>query len=129
MTHLRPPIPEALDKLSILTLKLDRLPPEADREAVKREHTFYVAVIQSWLNDGYTVYEEWLDALIEVNGRIWDMESAIRQGKDAQLGLDEIGRRSIKIRETNKERVAYKNKIAEELGMDFFEVKVDHASE
>lgn len=129
MTKLRPPIPEALDKLSILTLKLDRLPRDSERGAIEREHAFYTAVIKSYLDDGITVYEHWLDALIEINGRIWDMESAIRQGKDAQLGLEEIGRRSIKIRETNKERVAYKNKIAEELGMDFFEVKVNHASE
>lgn len=129
MQKLRPPIPEALDKLSILILKLDRLPNDQGREAVQREHAFYTAVIHSYLQDDFTVYEEWLDMLIEINGRCWDLEAAIRQGKDANLGLEEIGRRSLKIREVNKERIAYKNKIAEELGMDFFEVKIDHASE
>lgn len=125
---LLPPLPEALDKLSILTLKLERLPRDIERGAVEREHSFYTAVIDAYLKNGTQVYELWLKTLIEINGRIWDLEAAIRQGRDDELGLEEIGRRALQIRTINGERVRYKNKIAELIGMDFFEVKTDHSS-
>ena len=63
--------------------------------------------------------------MIEINGRIWDLESAIRMTDS--LPLEEIGRRTIQIRNINRERIAMKNKIAE-LFEEFQEIKVDHPS-
>ena len=57
------------------------------------------------------------------------MESDIRKGKEGELGLEEVGRRAILIRNLNRERVALKNKIIEETGIGFKDVKVNHASE
>lgn len=122
------PLPEALDKLSILKLKLERLPDEATKDIVRREHDFYAAVVAAYKAQGLEVKDEWLAGLIEANGKCWDREAAIRQGRDNELGLEEIGRRTIELRDLNKERIALKNKIAEEIGIDFFEVKTDHAS-
>lgn len=128
MTHLMTPLPEALDKLSILTLKLERLPDEAAKEVVRREHAFYAAVVDAYKANGIEVKNEWLAGLIEANGKCWDIEAAIRQGRDDELGFEEIGRRAVKLRDLNKERIALKNKVAEEIGIDFFEIKTDHAS-
>jgi len=57
------------------------------------------------------------------------LESDIRGGKENLLGLEEVGRRAIMIRDLNKKRVALRNKIIEETGIGFKDVKVNHASE
>ena len=124
--YLMTPLPEALDKFSILTLKRERLPKDA---SVEKEYEFYRAVIEEYKLQGISVKDEWIKAMIDINGQCWDMEAAIRQGRDQELGLEEIGRRTIKLRDLNKIRIARKNEIADEIGLDFFEVKVDHASQ
>ena len=48
-----------------------------------------------------------------MNGKIWDLESDIRKGKEGELGLEEVGRRAIAVRELNKIRVGYKNDIVD----------------
>ena len=63
-----------------------------------------------------------------VNGQIWDLESDIRKGKEGELGLEEVGRRAIAIRELNGKRVGIKNKINEVYKSGFQETKIDHAS-
>lgn len=68
-----------------------------------------------------------VDELYDVNGRIWDLEADIRKGKENELGLSEVGRRALAIRDLNRERIAIKNRIAEECG-GFPDQKFDHAS-
>ena len=68
-----------------------------------------------------------IDALYEVNGAIWDLESDIRKGKEGELGLEEVGRRALKIRDLNAKRIQFKNDISERYGEDS-EVKGNHAS-
>lgn len=127
---MKTPLPEAIDKLTILMLKRERLLDDAQKQSVEREYQYYLAVIDAYRNDdGIDVQQRWIDDLHEANGKCWDLEAAIRQGRDAELGLEEVGRRAIQLRDLNKIRIAAKNRIAEECGMDFFEVKVDHASE
>ena len=70
-----------------------------------------------------------IDRLIVTNSRIWHLESDIRKGKDGELGLEEVGRRAIAIREHNAERIALKNELTRRLDSDgFMDVKVNHAS-
>jgi len=127
---MKTPLPEAIDKLTILMLKKERLPDNDQKRSVEREFDYYNAVIEAYkTEDGIDVKQKWIDDLYEANGKCWDLEAAIRQGRDAELGLEEVGRRAIQLRDLNKLRIEAKNRIAEETGMDFFEVKVDHASE
>ena len=123
------PLPEAMDKLSILTLKLERLPNDVNRAMVEKEHAFYKKVIDLYKEEGVDVKDEWLAGMIDINGQCWDLEAAIRQGRDSELGLEEVGRRTIILRDLNKIRIERKNKIASDVGLDFFEIKVDHASQ
>lgn len=126
---MKTPLPEAIDKLTILMLKKERLPESNERLSVEREYQYYLAVIDAYrADDGIDVKQEWIDDLYVANGKCWDLEAAIRQGRDAELGLEEVGRRAIQLRDLNKIRIEAKNRIAEQTGMDFFEVKVDHAS-
>jgi hypothetical protein len=68
-------------------------------------------------------------ALLDANVTIWWLETDLRNGKEGTLPLEDVGRRAIQIRNTNKERIAAKNKVAESLGEIRLEVKVNHASE
>lgn len=72
---------------------------------------------------------ELVDRLAIINLRIALLESDIRSAKEGTLGLEEVGRRALQIRDLNRERVALKNALNEFDPASFREVKVAHASE
>lgn len=71
--------------------------------------------------------DDLINDLYTINGKIWDLESAIRQGKDSELGLEEIGRRAIAIRQHNAIRISIKNDVAKAFN-EHGEFKYDHVS-
>lgn len=70
---------------------------------------------------------QYVQELYTVNGKIWDLESDIRRGKEGELGLEEVGRRALQIRDLNSIRISIKNYISEEFE-EFQEKKYNHAS-
>jgi len=70
-----------------------------------------------------------LQLLKIINGYIWDLEADIRKGKEGELGLEEVGRRALMIRDLNNIRVWTKNLVIRISGLGFADVKKDHASE
>jgi hypothetical protein len=119
------PLPEILDRMSILKLKIERI----GEPHLNEEYSEYEKALQYFKEKGIDIREEWLSKLYNINGQIWDLESDIRKGKENELGLDEVGRRAIIIRELNKKRISLKNQIVEESGHGFKDVKMNHASE
>ena len=79
--------------------------------------------------DKYDNITPFVDKLYKVNGKIWDLESDIRKGKEGILGFEEVGRRAIKIRDFNNQRVSIKNEIVSNFRQGFVEIKRNHASE
>jgi len=63
----------------------------------------------------------------EINGRIWDMEAAVRSGA-LDNDLPRVGARAVAIRHVNAERIALKNAINDTTGEGVQDVKVDHLS-
>lgn len=123
--NLKTPLPEAIDKLSILLLKRERC-DKKDLPIVEKEYAFYKKVVDSYRDDdGIDIKQEWIDDLKKNNGTAWDMEADIRQGRENGLGLEEVGRRAIILRDVNKVRIALKKKIADEAGLDFYEIKTE----
>jgi len=118
------PLSEVLDRLSILKLKIERI----NEEHLKKELNAFNLAIQEFKSKGIKVKDEWLQELYKVNSKIWDLEADIRKGGENELGLEEVGRRAIEIRNLNRERVAIKNKIIEETGSGFKDIKVNYAS-
>lgn len=118
------PLPEILDRMSIVKLKIERI----GEEHLKEEYKEYEKAIKEFEKIGIKIKKEWFEELYYLNGKIWDLESDIRKGKENILGLEEVGRRAILIRELNKQRIAIKNKIVEETGLGFKDVKMNHAS-
>ena len=118
------PLSEVLDRLSIVQLKIERIgEPHLLLEKDALEHA-----LLEFQERGIAIDGSWIFGLKEINGQIWDLESDIRKGKEGELGLEEVGRRAILIREKNKQRVAIKNKITEVTGVGFKDVKMNHAS-
>ncbi len=116
------PLNEVIDRYSILLLKKERLP---GHEALLEE----VARFEKELSRQTAEYvEKYIGLLKEVNGKIWDLESDIRKGKEGELGLEEVGRRALAIRDLNAERIRLKNDIAEK-EREFGDIKIDHGSE
>ena len=85
---------EIADRYSIIKLKSERTDVDCKEE---------FDTLKNELN-GDEIYT-YVDQLYKVNGRIWDLESDIRKGKEGELGLEEVGRRAIMIRDFNKERI------------------------
>ncbi len=65
--------------------------------------------------------------LFIANGNVWKLESSIRKGKEGEMGLEEVGRRALQIREFNKFRVGLKDALSKTFG-GFRHVKTDHIS-
>jgi hypothetical protein len=109
---------EIVDRYSIVKLKSERTDLDCFDElnALKNEIDSVENLIL------------YVQDLIDINGKIWDLESDIRKGKEGILGLEEVGRRAIAIRELNGIRVNLKNKINTFFNTGFIEKKINHAS-
>ena len=112
-------IGEIVDRYSILLLKLER----TDLNITQELDAYNLAVTS------YENIDIWIEKLRIINGRIWDLESDIRKGKEKLLGLEEVGRRALMIRDINNERVACKNEIISLYKEGFIETKHNHASQ
>jgi NDP-sugar pyrophosphorylase family protein len=118
------PLAEVIDRYTIAKLKSERIGEPHTFEEVKALQE----AIKNYKDKGFEVKNEWLSELYRINGEGWDIESDIRQGKEDLLGLEEVGRRAIKMRENNKRRVTIKNQIADLTGSGFKDVKMNHVS-
>jgi uncharacterized protein YxjI len=116
------PISEILDRYSIALLKKERLDIDNDQEIKDLS-----IEIDNYRNINQIV-DEYIVKLKDINGKIWDLEFDIRKGKEGELGLEEVGRRAILIRENNKIRVGYKNDIVEIFNVGYKDIKMNHVS-
>lgn len=112
-------IGEVVDRYTICKLKRERLGLDVSDE---------VGQLLEEMNN-YKGLDTYIDRLYKVNGDIWNLESDIRKGNEAILGLEEIGRRALKIRDFNNIRVGIKNEINSNFREGFVEFKGDHGSE
>lgn len=114
------PISEIADRYSICLLKSERT-----NENMKSELEIYEKELKHYNGNVF----HYVDKLYEINGEIWSLESDIRKGREEELGLEEVGRRAIKIREWNKKRVAIKNQMVDLFEEGFKDIKVNHGSD
>jgi len=112
-------ISDIADRYSILLLKSRRT-----NENLENEIELYKNIIHQY-GDGVNYF---IDDLYNVNSKIWDLEYDIRRGKENELGLDEVGKRAIEIRDLNKQRIAIKNRMVDFYNEGFHDIKINHAS-
>ena len=118
------PLAEVIDRFVIVKLKAERIKTEDKKD----EYEHYKKVLEDYKKQGLDIKQEWINKLYEANAKIWDLEHDIRKGKEGLLGLEEVGRRAIQIREINKIRISIKNEIVEATGSGFKDIKMNHAS-
>jgi hypothetical protein len=114
------PIIELFDRLAIAEVKWTKTANN------KEELEWYRAQVTEF--DLVSVQEQF-QLLKSIHETIWGLESDLKSGLEANLSLEEIGRRAILIRDHNNKRISVKNLIAEKLGCAVREVKHDHLSE
>lgn len=114
------PIVELIDRLAIAEVKFQRT--QANREELLwyKDQALHVD-----LSEVVNEYED----LKRIHNEIWNLEAELKSGREAELALEEIGRRAIAIRDHNNKRVALKNAIAEKLECPVREIKKDHLSQ
>jgi hypothetical protein len=110
------PIAEVCDRYTIAQLKAQRLPAEENTDQFNEQVDYYSAGID-WENRKLS---DLVEKLYECNAAVWDAEYAIRKCQDEELGLKEIGRRALRIRDLNKQRIAVKNEICKLVKQDTF---------
>ena len=114
------PIIELVDRLAIAEIKFKRT------KANEEELLWYMnEAIRIDLSKIVDQYED----LKQIHNEIWELEAELKTGQEAQLSLEEIGRRAIAIRDHNNKRVKLKNTMAEKLNCSVREIKKDHLSE
>lgn len=114
------PIGELVDRLIIARIKSEKL------GLVTNESEWYESAIQDL---DLNIVELEMAELKQAHLKIWEMESLLKSGLEEQISLEEIGRRAIKIRNYNGQRIIIKNRISEKLGCNVVEIKKDHLSE
>lgn len=102
---------ELADRFTILTLKRMFLDEAAfHNEWIEYHQAMYLDYPQFAGSIGFQTV---LFELLLTNAAIWKLEADIRLGKEGELGLEEVGRRAIAIRDINRRRWQYKNHISE----------------
>jgi hypothetical protein len=101
---------------------------------IKHEKTGENTVELNWYTDqikdlDLKIVNEEIKMLKQAHLNIWRMESSLRTGLEDNVGLEEIGRRAIKIRDYNADRIAAKNEIAKKLNCSIIEIKREHLSQ
>ena len=115
------PVIELVDRYTIARVKHERT-----HGANQAELDFYSEQIQELDTEQI---QPLLDQLTQIHRRIWNLEDDFKKYRETDYSLEEIGRRSLIIRDLNQHRVAYKNQIAAAVGCAVREIKQDHASE
>ena len=123
---MRPPFTytmgELIDKLSIISKK-DQFNLQGARQELD--------TMMKWLNDlgidAYLILS--IIRITEANMSIWNLEHELRNAKEGDIPLDEVGRIAIKVREHNKGRVRYMNELDSLCGAEHITEKVKHLSE
>lgn len=125
------PMSEIADRYSICLLKHKRTSENMTNEInlYKKEIDSFGSYGKNKSNVEVNRLKLYIKQLYFYNGQIWDLEADIRRGREKELGLEEVGRRAIKIRGINKQRIAIKNKIVELTGEGFTDIKINHGSD
>ena len=103
---------EFLDRLSIHLHKAEKIGPDSYKEFIFYAQELLLEVEVNDFNKLIKTFRE----LYKVNGQIWKLESDIRLKKEKQLGIEEVGKRAIAIRNFNNKRITIQNEFIEEFG-------------
>lgn len=113
---------EVVDKLTILDIKLARIPDPAKRANLAREHAALTAAWSAAVASASPV-AELVAELRAVNETLWDVEDALREHeRRAEFGHDFVAL-ARQVYRSNDRRAAIKREINTRLGSELVEEK------
>ncbi len=115
---------EIIDRMSIVKLKIERIGDprlSKEMEALKQALEEFREI---------KIKQEWINELYEINKKEWDLLDQMNQERGKEnIDYEKIGRLYLETEIVNKKRSDAKNKIIEETGIGFKEIKKNHPSE
>lgn len=118
-------LPEIIDRISIIKLKIENAKDNVIKGDLKRELKEFEKALVDFEKKGIIIKEEWLDELHHINKHQWELEENMNAAKNNGPDLKEMGRVYTEIQISNKKRVAIKNRISEETGYGFKDIEIN----
>jgi len=115
------PPAEVIDRMSIVKLKIERI----GELHLQKEFEELQKAVEEFEQKDIKIKSEWFEELYVINGAQWDLESRMRKAKENGPDFIEMGKIYIELQKSNKKRVAVKNKISEETGQGFKDIKIN----
>ena len=114
-------IGEALDRVSILEIKLDNITDEVKLQNIKKEYDYLTSVLQpiEELSGTKLLYE----SLYKVNSRLWEVEDLLRILEKKNDFTEEFINLARSVYKLNDERAEIKKRINKLYGSEFLEEK------
>ena len=114
-------IGEALDRVSILEIKLDNITDEVKLQNIKKEYDYLTSVLQpiEELSGTKLLYE----SLYKVNSRLWEVEDLLRILEKKNDFTEEFINLARNVYKLNDERAEIKKRINILYGSEFLEEK------
>ena len=121
---------ELLDKISILTIKREKIKDPQKLLDIEKELGFLEAHAKDLESKGIKKYEEFINKLKLINTRLWEIEDEIRILEKNQDFSEKFISLARDVYFTNDKRFLYKNEINNFYGSEINEVKeyVDYKS-
>jgi hypothetical protein len=116
-------IPDVIDRYCITYLKYSRVSTmDFVHELNSLHQEFY-----NYFGKKRDMIWEFVRRLSIVHEELWDTEASIRAAQEEDLGLEEVGRRALKVRDLNRERQRIKNEIIDYFGEGYKDCKVNYS--
>ena len=112
---------EIIDRMTILRLKIEHQNNPSFNEELK----ILEDAIKEFEKRGIKIKQEWFDELYRINKYQWGLEASLREIKEKKMDIKELGIIYIRIQISNKARMSVKNKISEETGSGFRDIKIN----
>jgi len=117
---------ELCDKITILAIKLDRIKDSTKLAALRREKAALERELEKIPRAQETQFVATMEQLREINGKLWDVEDAIRDKEAAKSFDADFIALARSVYRLNDQRSALKNRLNELSGSLFQEVKSYH---
>lgn len=116
------PLGEIVDKVAILVIKEQRI---ADEEKLGHVRAELETLRKSWAEAGHPAMDGLADwpPLLEVNGKLWDVEDEIRECERRSDFGEDFVRLARSVYRLNDQRAAHKRNISVALGSRLMEQK------
>jgi hypothetical protein len=115
---------EIIDRMSIVKLKIEKI----GNPKFNEEFEALKGALDEFKREGIEIKEEWFNEIYETNKEEWNLLEQMNEERGGEKNFAKIGQIYLQTELVNKKRSEIKNKIIEETGKGFKEIKKNHPS-